>query len=570
MEDRLELIGMFEEMAVLCELAGENPFKARAFDKAARTLQALDLPLGQVLAEPPAGFGKGLLDKIREFLQTERLSELDELRSRFPATLFDLLKVQGLGPKKVKQLYETLQIADLDSLEKACHAHQIKELKGFGAKTEEKILAGIEAVKRFRGQFRRFEVEPIAAAMVTALTRKFPGMPCEVAGSFRRRKEIVRDLDLLAASDAPIPVMKAFVGLPGIRQVLQEGETKSAVILDNGLQVDLRVVPPESYGPALCHFTGSKEHNIRMRQIAQARGLKLNEYGVFRGEVTEPMTTEGEVFEALGLPFIEPELREDLGEIEWAQQRRLPRLITRSNLRGTLHAHTTASDGTATLAGMADAAAERGLQWLGISDHSRSSGYVNGLSIERVEEQWHQIDELNRRRSDIRLLRGIECDLLTDGSLDYPPEVLAKFDFIVVSAHSHFALSRDEMTSRFLKAVANPFTDILGHPTGRILLERDEYAIDLDAVLQACIKHRVIIEINANPYRLDLDWRKVRQYRDSGLMFCITPDAHNPEGLDDLRFGVDVARKGGLEAAHLINTLTAEQLLQFIQSRRHP
>ncbi|HNV70747.1 MAG TPA: helix-hairpin-helix domain-containing protein, partial [Candidatus Ozemobacteraceae bacterium] len=363
MEDRLRLIGLFEELAMLCDLAGENPFKARAFEKAARTLQSLDLPLGQLLEEPPPGFGKGLLDKVREFLRTEHLQELDNLRGRFPATLFDLLKVQGLGPKKVKLLYESLQIADLDALEKACQTHRIAELKGFGTKTEEKILAGIESVKRFRGQFRRFDVEKLAADLIAQLTRQFPGMPCEAAGSFRRRKEIVKDLDLLVATDAPVPVMRAFVSLPGIRQVLQEGETKSAVILNNGLQVDLRVVPPESYGPALCHFTGSKEHNIRMRQIAQARGLKLNEYGVFDGDRAEAMATEADVFAALSLPFIEPELREDLGEIEWAQTGRLPRLITREDLLGTLHAHTTASDGTASLAGMSEAAGHRGLRW---------------------------------------------------------------------------------------------------------------------------------------------------------------------------------------------------------------
>lgn len=568
MDKKEQLAEIFAGMASLMELSGENTFKVRAYENASRTLLSSPEPLTELTSCPPKGFGKGLIEKAREFLDTGVVAEHEELKAKFPPSLFDLLNVQGLGPKKVKILYEELKISDLETLEAACKENKLLDLKGFGAKTQEKILTGIGFLKQFRGQFLFCDVEQEADKLLAYLKKSFPDTEFHLAGSFRRKKEMVKDLDVLVASDGAPAIMKCFVTYPEATQILMEGETKSAIQTNSGLQIDLRVVPPESLGPALCHFTGSKEHNTRMRSLALSQGKKLNEYGLFEGETALPMVSEEEVFSALGLEFIPPELREDQGEIEWAAKHAVPKLVESRDLIGTLHCHTVYSDGRTTPEQMALAAKKLGLTWLGISDHSKSAFYANGMNIDAVQAQWAMIDELNGQNPDFRIFKGIESDILPDGSLDYPDEILAGFDFVIASVHSTFTMSSRDMTERVIKAIQSPFVDILGHPTGRLLLTRDAFEIDLDKVLAACQKFRTAVEINGNPARLDLDWRKVRTWRESGLKFVITPDAHSPEGLADIRYGLGIARKGGLEPAHLLNCLSFKQLTDTFRARR--
>ncbi|HNW35329.1 MAG TPA: DNA polymerase/3'-5' exonuclease PolX, partial [Candidatus Ozemobacteraceae bacterium] len=537
MESRERLSQLFEEMAELLELSGANPFKVRAYRAAARTLQAHAMPLNQLLDSPPKGFGESMCAHVREFIATGVFSEMEQLKASFPPGLFEMLRVPGLGPKKVCVLRDQLDIDDLAKLEAACADGRILALKGFGKKSVENITDGIELMKKFSGQFLFSAAEQPAEQLVSWLRREAPGGGYHVAGSFRRCKETVRDLDILAATDGGPAVMTAFLRFPGVRKVIAAGETKSSILLENGMQVDLRVVPPESLGPALCYFTGSKEHNTQMRSLALSKGLKLNEYGLYgasgAGETAPPMATEQDVFEALGLEWVAPELREGMGEIDWAGGGKLPRLVTAGDLKGAIHAHTTASDGDAGLAEMADGAAALGWKWFGISDHSVSAHYARGLDVSAVRAQWKEIDAWNRAHSAdcLRVLKGIESDIRPDGSLDYPPEILEGFDFIIASIHSGFTMPCEEMTRRVIRAIENPFTSVLGHPQGRLLLAREGYEIDLDRVLEACVVNRVAVEVNAQPQRMDLDWRRIRAWRDRGLMFVIGPDAHDPESL---------------------------------------
>lgn len=570
MESREKLAGLFENMAELLELAGANPFKVRAYRNAARTLTSHPVALQQFLDDPPKGFGESMCGHVKEFIETGRFAELEQLKSSFPPGLFDMMLVPGLGPKKASRLYSELQISDLEKLETACRNGSIAGLKGFGEKTVTNIINGIEFIRKFSGRFLLSAARETADRVMEWLCREAPGAEYHVAGSLRRCRETVKDIDILAATDGGGAVMAAFLRIPGIIKVIGTGETKTSVVLENGMQVDLRVVPPESLGPALCHFTGSKEHNTRMRSLALSKGMKLNEYGLYEGETAAPMATEQDVFEALGLEWVAPELREGLDEVGWAGAGRLPALVEGGDLRGALHAHTTASDGNTDLAGMAEGARALGWSWFGISDHSVSAHYAHGLDSAAVRNQWQEIDAWNRAHAGggLVLLKGIESDIRPDGSLDYPVELLEGFDFIIASIHSGFTMPREEMTRRVVKAVESPFTSILGHPEGRLLLAREGYEIDLDRVLEACIANRVAVEINAQPQRLDLDWRHIRAWRDRGLMFVIGPDAHDPETLDYVRYGLGIARKGGLEARHLLNCLGRDEVMSWFHDRR--
>jgi len=567
---------LFLEMALLCELAGENPFKIRALENGARALTALDGELSDHFApdrpaEKIAGLGKGLIDKIHEFMATGRIGELDELKNRFPPGLFDMMRVQGLGPKKIKVLYEVLQIDSLAELEEACQTGKVAELKGFGSKTQANILAGIAAVRRFQGQFLHSTARTVADRVVAHLQERHPHHAFVVAGSLRRGKPTVKDIDLLVAAEpttAPA-IMADFVALPGCERVLQHGETKSAVIAAEGIQIDLRVVPPAAFGAALCHFTGSKEHNTTLRGYAKELGKKLNEYGLFTGDQSPPLPHEEDVFAALDLQFIPPELREDLGEIDLARRRTLPALVEADAIVGTLHAHTHRSDGSASAAEMAEAARNHGLRWFGLADHSRTAAYAGGLSIESVRAQWAEIDEYNvQHRGGFLLLKGIESDILTKGALDYPDELLAGFDFVIASVHAQMNQPREVITERVITALANRYTTVFGHPTARILLERDGIDLDMEAVLNACIRHDVAIEINADPHRLDCDWTWLRRFRDTPLKVIIDPDAHNPEGFANLRWGLMIARKGMVRPEQLLNTWPAERFTAWARERR--
>lgn len=571
--DKQELARIFGEIAMLLELKGDNPFKIRAYQAAARLLEELDDDLADFVAsgavDSTKGIGPALAQKIREFAADGRLAYYEELKASVPPVLFELVKIPGLGPKKALQLHEILGINSLGELEYACRENRLAGLPGFGTKTQERICQGIDYLKKYQGQFLLADVQPLAAS-IAAYLRQLPGVTAaEVAGSIRRRKETVKDIDVVVAATAPEGLSGAVSGMPGVEQVLGQGPTKTSVKLTTGMNLDVRVVEPAAFAAALHHFTGSKEHHVRLRGLAKDLGLKINEYGFEKtdGAKLAP-TDEHEFYRTLGLDYIEPELREDTGEIAAAAAGQLPVLVRDDDIRGVLHAHTTYSDGSATLAEMAAAAKARGWRYLGITDHSRTAVYARGLRVETVDEQRREIERLNAADPTFTIFAGIECDILPDGSLDYPDEVLANFDFVIASVHSAFRQSEADMTKRIIKALANRYVSVLGHLTGRILLARDGYAVDLPAVIAAAADSGTCLEINASPYRLDLDWHWCRKAKEAGVLLAIDPDAHAVGEMDSVTYGVGVARKGWLTAADVVNTRPPAAALELLRRKR--
>jgi DNA polymerase (family X) len=550
---------IIDEMGTLLELRGENPFRVRAYHTAAQALVNLpgDLPemiAGGSLKEVP-GIGDTMYSKIVQLATTGHLPSYDELRRSTPPGLVALLRIPGLGPKKIKALHETLKIESIADLRAAGESGLIAKLKGFGAKTETKILEGIAFVEKAGERILQSDALRLVAPILAAVRAHPQVIRAEVCGSLRRRAETIGDLDVLFSSQNAPAVLETFVKLPQVATVLAHGPTKASVRLADGVQCDLRGVEDAQYPFALHYFTGSKAHNIAIRKRALARGLSLNEYTLTGADGPVACETEADLFGALELAEIPPELREDHGEIEAAAAGSLPSLVEFADLTGTFHCHSDWSDGGATLAEMAAAAQARGMKYLGIADHSRSAAYAGGLSIERVRDQWAAIDALNKTfRGKFHLFKGTECDILADGSLDYPDELLDGFDYVVASVHSNFNLPREAMTRRLVQAVSNPRVTMLGHPTGRLLLARDGYDLDLDAVIDAAAAAGTMIEINANPHRLDLDALHCRRARQKGVMIVINPDAHSVGGLDDLEYGVSVARRGWLCKDDVWNT----------------
>lgn len=575
--DKSFAVAALEEIGRLMEIQGENPFRCNAYHNAARALEMFEGDFEALLLEGRLtelrGIGKGLAETITHLVTSGRLPELDALRAKTPPGLLDMLEIPGFGPKKARAVFESLGIASLDALEAACRDGRVAALKGFGEKSQAKILEGIAQLRRGAGLFRADVARAAAEPLLRALAEHPDVIRAEIAGSLRRWKEVVHDIDLLAATRAPEKVMDFFTRLPGAESVIAAGASKSSVRLKGGLQADLRCVTEAQFPFALHYFTGSKEHNTALRARAKKRGLKLNEYGLFPEDSEESLACadEAALFAALGLGWIAPELREDLGEIDAAAEGRLPRLVEAGDLRAIFHMHTNASDGAPTLSDYAAWAEARGVALMGIADHSRSAAYARGLSAERVIAQRQAIDELNARRSPTapgRLLKGIESDILADGSLDYDEDLLAGFDFIVASVHSRFQMPREEMTRRVCRAIEHPRTTILGHPTGRLLLRREGYAIDLNEVIECAARRGVAIEINANPHRLDLDWRWARVAIEKGALLCIGPDAHDLDGLDDTRFGLGAARKAWAEPRHILNAWPPEKILAWLSARR--
>jgi DNA polymerase (family X) len=564
---------ILDEMGTLLELRGENPFRCRAYHNAAQALRGLPNDLAPLLADGSLddvpGIGATMLAKISQLVQSGHLPAYDEMRRATPPGLVALLRVPGLGPKKIKALYDALKVKSLADLRAAAEAGRIAGLKGFGEKTEAKILEGINFVESAGGRILQHHARRLVAPLLEAVRRHPQVLRAEACGSLRRRAETIGDLDLLFSARDPAPVIDDFVRLPEVAQVLAHGPTKASVRLADGVQCDLRGVEDAQYPFALHYFTGSKAHNIAMRKRALARGYTLNEYALAGPKGPVACRTEADLFAAVGLADIPPELREDHGEIEAAEQGPLPPLVELGDLTGTFHCHTDWSDGHATLAEMAEAARALGLKYLGIADHSRSARYAGGLSVERVREQWAEIDALNERLGGkFRVFKGTECDILPDGSLDYPDELLEGFDYVVASVHSSFGLPLAEMTRRIVRAVSNPRVTMLGHPTGRLLLARDGYAVDLDAVIDAAATAGTMIEINANPHRLDLDATHVRRARKLGVTIVINPDAHSTGGLADLEYGVGVARRAGLGPDGVWNTRTARSIARALEERR--
>ena len=582
--DKNQIANLLEGIAMLLALKeGSSLFEVRAYENAARALGSLNGDIAQLAQEGKLkgtpGLGPTIIKRIEEALDTGHITLYDELRANTPPIKLEMLRIAGLGPKKINAIYEQLHITGIAELEQACKEDKVAQLPNFGKKTQDKILQGIALLAQHEGRFLYPVAEHEAEQMRAALLTCPEIVRLQVGGSLRRRRETVKDIDMVvsvadeASSDVGRAIMDFFVKQPSVQVVTGKGDTKSSVVLSSGIAMDLRLVNDSQFPYTLHHFTGSREHHIALRRRALSVNITINDYGMFRGKDPHgeliACKHEADIYAALGMAYIEPELREDMGEIEAAVNGSLPTLVQESDLRGVLHAHSTWSDGQNTIREMAEACIGRGYSYLGLTDHSKVAAYAGGLDEQRLRQQHEEIDRLNDEFAGrFCIFKGIECDILRDGTLDFSDDVLASLDFVVASIHSNFNLSLAEQTQRMLRAIANPYVDIIGHPTGRLLLGRAGYPIDMEAVIEAAATHGVCIEINANPSRLDLDWRFVRLARDRGIKVPIDPDAHSLTGLDDMRYGIGIGRKGWLRANDVLNTLETEALLHFFQTRR--
>ena len=570
--DNLAIARVFAEIGDLLEIKSENPFKIRAYRNAADTIVHFGDPIAGLAPADRLripGIGKDLAAKIGELLDTGECRYHRDLLQEFPPTILDLLRLQGVGPKTVALLYRGLDIRTLEDLERAARDGRIRELKGMGAKKEALILKALEERRRFTGRRLMPEAYDIAAALVAELRNQAPSVDISIVGSLRRGCETCGDLDILAAGGPPT-LMDAFTGYRLVERVLARGDTKSSVLLRGGFQADLRLVPLDSLGAAQQYFTGSKAHNIALRDRAIQRGFKLNEYGLFRVEDDRRIAgdTEAGIYEALGLALVPPELRENRGEIAAAEHQALPRLITVQDLRGDLHMHTTATDGRADAETMALAARAAGLEYVAITDHSRAIAMANGLDEARALERARELRELNARLEGITVLAGIECDIRADGSMDLAGDCLAELDFVIASVHSAFNQDAEQMTDRLLRAIACPWVDVIGHPTGRLILKREPYRFDAERVFTAAAAAGVALEINSQVDRLDLDEVHARLARERGVTLIIDSDAHSPAGLGVLRWGAAIARRAWLQAGDALNTRPIDEFRALLRRNR--
>jgi DNA polymerase (family 10) len=578
--DNASIARTLDQVADMLEIEGANPFRIRAYRNAVRTLEVQTTPLAKWVADGREltelqGIGKEMANHVRELCTTGALALHAELAARVPPGLVQVMRLPGVGPKRARKLWEDLGVADVAALDEAARAGRVRGLAGFGAKSEEKILAGIADWRQHSARLRLDQVDRHVLPLLEYLRAGGEAERVEVAGSYRRRRETVGDVDLLAVTAgeaAARRLMQRFTGYPQVAEVLMHGETRASVRFGSGLQADLRVVPPESYGAALVYFTGSKEHNVRLRQRGVERGLRISEYGVFETGADDAPdgpragrriagASEEEVYASVGLDWIPPELREDRGEIAAAAAGELPRLIELGDLRGDLQMHSTWSDGKTSIEEMLTACAARGYEYFALTDHSKALPMIGGLDAARLREQLDEIDEVQARHPEIRLLKSLEIDILADGSLDLEEEMLPLLDLVLVSIHSRFDLPAAEQTERILRAVRHPEVDVLAHPTGRRLGRRKGMDFDLDAVLDACAEHGVAVELNANPQRLDLRDTHLVRARELGVPVIISTDAHSPADLDLMRYGVEQARRAWLEPRHVLNTLPLDRFL---------
>jgi DNA polymerase (family 10) len=570
--EKREVADILREISVLLELKGESFFKSRAYENAARAVETLPESLDEAIAdgtlEKTKGIGKSLLEKIQSLAAGETLDYYEDLKKEIPPGLIEMLHIHGLGPKKIKALHDTLGINTVGELEYACNENRLVDLPGFGKKTQENVLAGIAYLRSSAERFLFDFAEDSAKAILKRLEDSGSLDRVSVAGSLRRRRETIKDIDIVASTDDPNALMDFFASMPEVEKVIAKGETKTSVRLKTGISSDLRAVSEKEFPFALHHFTGSKLHNTAMRSRAKRMNLKMNEYGIFSDKKSLKFSDETQVFAALGLDYIPPELREDLGEIEAAESHNIPELIEADDLKGILHVHSDWTDAAATIDQMAEGAKKLGFSYIGMCDHSRTAGYAHGLEPERVIEQWEAIDRLNESSDGFTILKGIESDILFDGSLDYDDEILAGFDFVIGSVHSRFKMPEKEMTERIVRAMENPYFSLLGHPTGRLLLAREGYAVDIEAILEKASEIGVAIELNASPHRFDLDWRHLKKAKDLGVKICINPDAHHVEGLNDIYYGIGIARKGWLEKKDVVNCWNADQVLGYFKRLR--
>ena len=583
--DKNQVASLLDEIGSLLELQeGSNPFEVRAYQNAARAVNSLDGDIEQLTREGKLkgvpGLGTTIIKRIEEVVETGHIALYDELVETTPPVKIEMMRIPGVGPKKINVIYNQLQVKSIPDLVQACEENKVAALPGFGKKTQDKIIQGIAFLAQHAGRFLYPVAEEEASHIYTVLKELPEIVRLQVAGSLRRRRETIGDIDMVASvadsasEDARRNIMEIFTSQPSVQAITGKGETKSSVVLSSGINMDLRVVNDSQFPYTLHHFTGSKEHHIPLRRRALSMNMTINDYGLFKGKEPNlelvPCRDEADIYAALGMAYIEPELREDMGEIEAAINGTLPVLVQESDLKGVLHVHSTWSDGHNTIREMAEACIVRGLTYLGLTDHSKTAAYAGGLNEDDLRRQHEEIDQLNKEYAGrLYILKGTECDILRDGSLDFSDDVLATLDFVVASIHSLFNLPPEEQTQRMLRAISNRYVDIVGHPTGRILLGREGYVLDIEAVIDAAAEHGTCIEINAHPSRLDLDWRYLHRARDKGIKIPIDPDAHVIGGLDDMRFGIGIARKGWLRASDVLNTMTTEVLLDFFRSRRN-
>lgn len=569
--ENMDIAKIFDEVADLLEVTGAGYFRVRAYRNASRVIRDLSTPLHRMTADPDAkledlpGIGKDLARKIHEIIETGDLALRRELESELPAGLLDVMKVAGIGPRKAHTLFLELGVSNLENLGVAAKAGKVRELKGFGPKTEANILEGIFALKGLGNRMLWSEAEVFALSIVEHM-RGLSGLGrIEVAGSFRRLAETVGDLDILATCDDAADAMDHFTSFPGVSRVIAKGPTRSSLVIGPDLQVDMRVVGEESFGSALQYFTGSQAHGVALRGMALRRGLKLNEYGVFRGEERVAGATEEDVYSALGLPWIPPELRENRGEIGLALDGNLPTLVRLAEIRGDLHLHTDVTDGRDTLESMVGAALARGYLYVAITNHTKRVSMVGGLDERGLLEHWLEVAELDERTPGIHVLQGVEVDILEDGSLDIDDEVLAQADYVVASVHYNMDIPRARMTRRIVKAVNHPLVDALAHATGRRINKRPPYQVDMEDVIAAAARTGTWLELNAAPDRLDIDDLYCADARRHGVKVSIATDAHHAGGLNFMRYGVNQARRGGLEAGDVVNTLTYRSLKKALR-----
>jgi DNA polymerase (family 10) len=574
--DNGQIARAFAEVADILEIQEQNPFRIRAYRNAAHTVEGQSVPLERLVAEGRPltalqGIGKDMAAYIVEMIETGSFSLRDKLAAQIPRTLVEVMRLPGVGPKKARKLWDDLAISTVEELEVAAKEGRVAAVAGFGEKSQQKILAGIEEYRQHAGRYLLPEAERRIAPLLDVLSSAPGVVRLEVAGSLRRRRETVADVDLLALASPTGPVMERFLGHASVEKILMSGETRSTVVLAGGLQVDLRAVPPDCYGAALLYFTGSKEHNVKLRRRAIERGLHVSEYGVFAGAPGQGEAIAGreeaEVYAALGLSYIPPELREDRGEIEAAAAAGLPRLIAREDLRGDVHMHSTWSDGRETLETMVAACVERGYEYMAITDHSKALAMTNGLDARRLRLQWLEVAEVAARHPEIHLLRGMEVDILADGTLDLEDEMLFGLDIVLVSLHSRFDLPRAEQTERVLKALEHPAVQVFAHPTGRLLNRRKPVDMEVDTVLRRAAELGVAVELNCNPDRLDLKDTHLMRARELGCKIVINTDAHRPHHLDLATYGIEQARRAWLSPEHVINTLPYEQFRQALRPR---
>ncbi|NWF99196.1 MAG: DNA polymerase/3'-5' exonuclease PolX [Nitrospirae bacterium] len=569
-----EIASIFNDIADILEIKGDNPFRIRAYKRAALALESLSKDVAETSKEELLripGIGQDLAGKIEEYIKTGKIQAYEDIKKEIPEGLSTLLKVPGLGPKTAKMLYEKLNVRNMEDLENYARKHKLTGLPGIKEKTEENIIKGIEMLKRGIERKPLGKVLPVAEEILDYIKKHSSVNKISLAGSLRRWKDTIKDIDILATSNDPKSVMNAFIHLPDVKEVLMHGPTKSSIIIQEDIQVDLRVVKEESYGAALAYFTGSKEHNIRLREMAVKAGLKINEYGIFREKDDKKLGGEKEedIYKILGLPYIPPEMREDTGEIEAAIDGKLPVLIEIKDIKGDLHVHTKRSDGSHDYDELISAAREAGYEYIAITDHSKGLGIARGLNEEKVIEEKKEIDALNKRLKGFRLLSGIEVDIRSDGCLDFSDDILKQLDIVIASIHSGFRQSREQLTQRIVSAMKNPYVSFIAHPTGRLIGERDPYNIDMERIIKTAFETNTALEINSYPLRLDLNDVYAKKAASMGVPIVINTDTHMLSQFKFMAYGVSIARRGWLEKKHVINTMNYKNLIKFLNNKKN-